>query len=96
MVCPLAGFFVWGPGWLLHLPHSWLFQEWKPNFSEWPQEVVLHLLIWVGKVFGLVTDTRLHFFATTLGLGWNDLLAKGVMMVCQCLINSTIFIFNDG
>ena len=33
---------------------------------------------------------------TFLGLGWKDLLAKGVMMICLCFMNSAIFCFNDG
>ena len=28
-------------------------------------------------LFGLVSGTRLHFFPTTLGIGWKDLLVKG-------------------
>ena len=45
--CPLTDFLVWGSGWLLHLLHPWLFQEWMPNISEWPQKVVLCLFFWI-------------------------------------------------
>ena len=46
-------------------------------------------------LFSLVGGTQLHFFATTLGIGWKDLLVKGVVMVHLCLMNLTI-LFNDG
>ena len=32
-------------------PASLVFQEWLPNFAEWPQEAVLHLFSWTGKFF---------------------------------------------
>ena len=47
-------------------------------------------------LFGLVSGTRLCFFATSLGLCWKDLLEKGVVMVCLHFMNSIIFFFNDG
>ena len=37
------------------------------------------------SLFGLVSITRLHFLAGTLGFGWKELLAKGVTMICVCL-----------
>ena len=97
MVCPLAGWSVRGSGWLLHLPHPWLFQEWL-HFTEWPQEVVLHLFSWAASfaLFSLESGTRLYLIAATIGLGWKDLLVKGVVMICPCLMNSTIFFFIDG
>ena len=47
-------------------------------------------------ILGLVIGSRLHFFTTTLGLGWKGLLAKGVPKVHLCLMNSTIFFYDDG
>ena len=47
-------------------------------------------------LFGLVSGTRLNFLAATFGLGWKDLLMKGVVIICLHLINSAIFFFNDG
>ena len=44
-------------------------------------------------LFDIVNGTRLYFFDTPLGLGWKDLLAKGVVMVHLHLMNSTTFFF---
>ena len=55
------------------------------------------LLGWESlALLGLVSGTRLPFFAAALDFGWTGLLAKGVVIICQHLMNSIIFFFNDG
>ena len=55
------------------------------------------LLSWESlALLGLVSGTRLNFFAAALGFGWTGLLENGVVIACQLFMNSIISFFNDG
>ena len=99
MVCSLADFPVLGSGWLSHLPHPWFLPKVNVQFhrvASGSGPTFIPLGWECFALFGLVSDTGLHLFTTTLDLCWKDLLMKVVVMVCLCLMNSTTIFFNDG